>query len=136
MTSAPLELQQKRENNKRRKRQKKGGDENGDANGEKQQETGANGEPAKKRQKKGGDAQLANTAVYFSGLPLDATDEEVAEFFAKCGVLKEDPNTLKPKVKLYRDADNQLKVSEFCIFFFRGLFFFSFSFFFWLNSSS
>lgn len=44
-----------------------------------------------------------NTSVYVAGLPADATEEEVALFFSKCGVIKLDPDTDQPKVKLYRD---------------------------------
>ena len=42
-----------------------------------------------------------NTSVYVTGLPDDATVEEVAEEFSKCGVVKAaDDGTLK--IKLYR----------------------------------
>ena len=44
-----------------------------------------------------------NTSVYVAGLPADATAEEVARFFSKCGVIKLDPDTDQPRVKLYRD---------------------------------
>ena len=44
-----------------------------------------------------------NTSVYVTGLPADATAEEVARFFSKCGVIKLDPDTDQPRVKLYRD---------------------------------
>ena len=42
-----------------------------------------------------------NTTVYVTGLPDDATVEEVAEEFAKCGVVKTNDDGA-PKVKLYR----------------------------------
>ena len=54
------------------------------------------------RQQPGGWFELKNnTSVYVTGLPFDATEEEVAAVFAKCGLLKEGPD-LKPRVKLYR----------------------------------
>ena len=44
-----------------------------------------------------------NTSVYAEGLPADATAEEVSRVFSKCGVIKLDPDTGEPRVKLYRD---------------------------------
>ncbi|XP_024358078.1 splicing factor U2AF-associated protein 2 [Physcomitrium patens] len=44
-----------------------------------------------------------NTHVYIDGLPEDATMDEVVEVFSKCGVIKEDPDTRKPRIKLYVD---------------------------------
>jgi len=36
-------------------------------------------------------------------LPEDVTEEEVVEFFSKCGLIKKDPETANPKIKIYRD---------------------------------
>ena len=44
-----------------------------------------------------------NTSVYVDGLPDDATADEVKEVFQKCGVIKLDPDTSLPKIKLYAD---------------------------------
>jgi HIV Tat-specific factor 1 len=50
-----------------------------------------------------------NTSVYVSGLPLDAAETELVTVFSKCGVIKLDPDTDAPKVKLYRDAAGRRK---------------------------
>lgn len=50
-----------------------------------------------------------NPNVYVSGLPLDTTDEEFIELMSKYGIIMQDPDTGKPKIKLYRDNNGQLK---------------------------
>uniref|UniRef100_A0A7S3A676 RRM domain-containing protein n=1 Tax=Rhodosorus marinus TaxID=101924 RepID=A0A7S3A676_9RHOD len=50
-----------------------------------------------------------NSSVYFAGIPPDSTEEEVENYFSKCGIVKPDPDTGKAKVKLYRDEKDQLK---------------------------
>ncbi|XP_048578231.1 HIV Tat-specific factor 1 homolog [Nematostella vectensis] len=50
-----------------------------------------------------------NPNVYVSGLPLDITDEEFVELMSKYGIIMEDPDTQKPKIKLYRDEEGKPK---------------------------
>eukprot|EP01012_Entosiphon_sulcatum_P014685 TRINITY_DN19694_c0_g1_i1.p1 TRINITY_DN19694_c0_g1~~TRINITY_DN19694_c0_g1_i1.p1 ORF type:complete len:436 (-),score=98.01 TRINITY_DN19694_c0_g1_i1:28-1335(-) len=44
-----------------------------------------------------------NTNVYITNLPPDATVPEVFELFKKAGVIKIDPLTKMPRIKLYKD---------------------------------
>ena len=42
-------------------------------------------------------------------MPTDVTEEEVIEFFMKCGVLKIDQTNGKKKVKIYTNEDGTQK---------------------------
>lgn len=42
-----------------------------------------------------------NTSVYVTGVPLDAGEEELAAHFAKCGILQPNPDTGRPRIKIY-----------------------------------
>ncbi|GJQ11646.1 hypothetical protein GpartN1_g3437.t1 [Galdieria partita] len=63
----------------------------------------------KKRERWNEEVAKNNTSIYFTGIPSDATEEEVVEFFSKCGILKVDPYSGKAKVKLYKDESGNLK---------------------------
>lgn len=55
-----------------------------------------------------------NTKVYVSNLPLDITEDEFGELMAKCGMVMKDLRGGKYKLKLYRDANGQLKGDGLC----------------------
>ncbi|XP_046849206.1 HIV Tat-specific factor 1 homolog isoform X2 [Xenia sp. Carnegie-2017] len=53
--------------------------------------------------------ETKNTNVYVSGLHEDTTEEEFVELMSKFGIIMEDSDTRKPKIKLYRDSEGNLK---------------------------
>lgn len=56
--------------------------------------------------------------MYVTGLPADATVDEVAELFSrKCGVIAEEIDSGRPRIKLYTDADGQFKGDALIVFF-------------------
>jgi HIV Tat-specific factor 1 len=59
-----------------------------------------------------------NTAIYVTGLPLDATVDEVQEVFSrKCGVIAEEIDSGRPRIKLYSDEDGNFKGDALVVFF-------------------
>ena len=58
--------------------------------------------------------QTRTTKVYVSNLPSTISEEEFVEFMSKCGMVEFDVRTKKPKVKLYKDGENQLKGDGLC----------------------
>ncbi|KAJ3337413.1 hypothetical protein HDU93_001113 [Gonapodya sp. JEL0774] len=57
--------------------------------------------PAKKQ--KPGKAPPPITSIYVTNLPHDTDEDEVKEFFTKCGLIMTDLATGKPRIKLYRN---------------------------------
>ncbi|CAN8099426.1 unnamed protein product [Discula destructiva] len=59
-----------------------------------------------------------NRAIYVTGLPLDVTVDEVAEVFSrKCGVIAEEIDSGRPRIKLYADAAGNFKGDALVVFF-------------------
>jgi RNA recognition motif-containing protein len=53
--------------------------------------------------------QKENVYIYVTGLPLDCNQEEVGNYFRKCGVFKLDPATGDESIKLYTSQEGVLK---------------------------
>ena len=58
-----------------------------------------------------------NTAVYVTSLPLDATVQEVHDVFSRCGVIAEEIDRGKPRIKLYTDDDGDFKGDALILYF-------------------
>ena len=61
----------------------------------------------RKRNKPKFSAKNARNRIYVSGLPKDTNEEEVAAYFQKVGIIDMDPETQKPKIKLYRNKKGE-----------------------------
>ena len=70
----------------------------------------AKAQKAKQKPKWFEDDSGKSTKVYVSGLPLDMTEERLMEFMSKCGMVDIDIRTNKPKLKLYRDDNKQVRL--------------------------
>ncbi|KAK4147723.1 uncharacterized protein C8A04DRAFT_8820 [Dichotomopilus funicola] len=74
--------------------------------------------PAKQKGNRGPPQPKQNTAIYVTGLPSDATAEEVAELFSKkCGVIAEEIDSGRPRIKMYTNADGSFKGDALVVFF-------------------
>ncbi|KAK4136501.1 hypothetical protein BT67DRAFT_487905 [Trichocladium antarcticum] len=74
--------------------------------------------PRRQKPSRGPPQPKQNTAVYVTGLPADATAEEVAELFSrKCGVIAEEIDSGRPRIKMYTDADGNFKGDALVVFF-------------------
>ncbi|KAM0287002.1 hypothetical protein ACHAQH_000687 [Verticillium albo-atrum] len=72
--------------------------------------------PAKKQ--KAPPAPRQNTAVYVTGLPRDATADEVHELFSrKAGVVAEEIDSGRPRIKMYTEEDGSFKGDALVVFF-------------------
>ncbi|KAG5518800.1 hypothetical protein PMAC_002771 [Pneumocystis sp. 'macacae'] len=56
-------------------------------------------------------------SVYVSNLPLDVTEDEIRERFSKCGVISENIDTGKPRIKIYVNERGEPKGDAVVIFF-------------------
>ncbi|KAI1082832.1 hypothetical protein F5B20DRAFT_530577 [Whalleya microplaca] len=106
-------------------------DRNGGGNRKRKKGQGANGSSEDPSSSSGGNPRARaqkkprpppqprqNTAIYVTGLPLDVTVEEVhAAFSRKCGVIAEEIDSGRPRIKLYADERGRFKGDALVVFF-------------------
>ncbi|RDW76471.1 U2 snRNP complex subunit CUS2 [Aspergillus mulundensis] len=79
----------------------------------------------RKKRKQGseeGDAQKpkkqrVNTAVYVTSIPLDAEFDEIRDIFSRCGVIAEEIDSGRPRIKMYTDDDGKFKGEALVVYF-------------------
>jgi HIV Tat-specific factor 1 len=58
-----------------------------------------------------------NTAVYVTSIPLNATLEEIQDVFCKCGVIAEEIDSGRPRIKMYMDDEGKFKGEALVVYF-------------------
>ncbi|PSS03563.1 hypothetical protein BD289DRAFT_154221 [Coniella lustricola] len=105
--------QQAAGNNRKRKL-----DQGEDQGNDEPSTTSSNDKRQKKKQATHRKQPPQNRAVYATGLPLDATVDEVADVFSrKCGVIAEEIDSGRPRIKLYTDEAGNFKGDALVVFF-------------------
>ncbi|PGH01474.1 hypothetical protein AJ79_07912 [Helicocarpus griseus UAMH5409] len=61
--------------------------------------------------------QRVNTAVYVTSIPLDASLDEVNDVFSKCGVIAEEIDRRRPRIKMYTDDEGKFKGDALIVYF-------------------
>ncbi|RMZ87394.1 hypothetical protein DV736_g5379, partial [Chaetothyriales sp. CBS 134916] len=80
--------------------------------------------PNKKKHKQNDDEEnqkqkkpRANTAVYVTSIPLDATRSEIQSIFSKCGMIAEEIDSGQPRIKMYEDEKGSFKGDALVVYF-------------------
>jgi HIV Tat-specific factor 1 len=58
-----------------------------------------------------------NTAIYVSSIPLNATVDEVHDVFCKCGVIAEEIDSGRPRIKMYTNEKGNFKGDALVVYF-------------------
>lgn len=58
-----------------------------------------------------------NTAVFVTSLPLDVEFEEIRDVFSKCGVIAEEIDSGRPRIKMYHDDNGKFKGEALVVYF-------------------
>jgi HIV Tat-specific factor 1 len=61
--------------------------------------------------------QRVNTAVFVTSIPLDVEFDEIRDTFSKCGVIAEEIDSGKPRIKMYNDDDGKFKGEALVVYF-------------------
>lgn len=61
--------------------------------------------------------QRVNTAVFATSIPLDAQFDEIREVFSKYGVIAEEIDSGRPRIKMYYDDDGKFKGEVLVVYF-------------------
>lgn len=61
--------------------------------------------------------QRVNTAVFVTSIPLDADFEEIRDVFSKCGVIAEEIDSGRERVKMYTDDNGKFKGEALIVYF-------------------
>ncbi|KAF9890273.1 hypothetical protein FE257_006187 [Aspergillus nanangensis] len=61
--------------------------------------------------------QRVNTAVFVTSIPLDADFEEIQHVFSKCGVIAEEIDSGRPRIKMYMDEEGKFKGEVLVVYF-------------------
>jgi HIV Tat-specific factor 1 len=61
--------------------------------------------------------QRTNTAVYVTSIPLDATFAEIRDLFSKCGVIAEEIDSGRERIKMYTDDNGAFKGEALVVYF-------------------
>ncbi|MCJ1344753.1 hypothetical protein MMC31_002956 [Peltigera leucophlebia] len=80
-------------------------------------EDGGRAISAKKAKSSSEPRERKNTAVYVTNLPQDVTAQEVSDVFSRCGVIAEEIDRGKPRIKLYTDEGGNFKGDALIVYF-------------------
>ncbi|KAJ5753158.1 hypothetical protein N7520_010075 [Penicillium odoratum] len=61
--------------------------------------------------------QRVNTALFISSIPLDAELDEIRDVFSKCGVIAEEIDSGRPRIKMYMDDQGNFKGEALVVYF-------------------
>ncbi|KAJ5987463.1 hypothetical protein N7451_011828 [Penicillium sp. IBT 35674x] len=61
--------------------------------------------------------QRVNTALFISSIPLDAELDEIRDVFSKCGVIAEEIDSGRPRIKMYMDEEGKFKGEALVVYF-------------------
>ena len=81
------------------------------------QEVGGRATTSKKQKPGTEPKERKNTAVYVTSLPQDVSVSEVKDIFSRCGVIAEEIDSGKPRIKLYTNDDGSFKGDALIVYF-------------------